>query len=61
MGSSVACFYSLALIVFPLPGDHVYFETGDVILASRSLKGIAMAMSSITVVSNSLRLYRRKI
>jgi Cu+-exporting ATPase len=32
MGSSVAYFYSLALLVFPLPGDHVYFETAAVII-----------------------------
>ena len=32
MGSSVAYVYSLALLVFPLLGDHVYFETSAVII-----------------------------
>ncbi len=32
MGSSVAYFYSLAVLVFPLLGDHVYFETAAVII-----------------------------
>jgi Cu+-exporting ATPase len=32
MGSSVAYFYSLALLVFPVLGDHVYFETAAVII-----------------------------
>ena len=32
MGSSVAYFYSLAVLVFPLLGNHVYFETAAVII-----------------------------
>jgi len=32
MGSSVAYFYSLAVLVFPALGDHVYFETSAVII-----------------------------
>ena len=32
LGSSVAYFYSLALLFFPLLGDHVYFETSAVII-----------------------------
>ena len=32
MGSSVAYFYSLALVLFPYPGQHVYFETSAVII-----------------------------
>jgi len=32
MGSSVAYFYSLAVLVLPLLGDHVYFETAAVII-----------------------------
>ncbi|MBN2038734.1 MAG: copper-translocating P-type ATPase [Spirochaetes bacterium] len=32
MGSSVAYFYSLLLMVFPVLGDHVYFETSAVII-----------------------------
>jgi len=32
MGSSVAYFYSLALIIFPILGQHVYFETSAVII-----------------------------
>ncbi len=32
MGSSVAYFYSLALMLFPFLGDHVYFETSAVII-----------------------------
>jgi len=32
MGSSVAYFYSLALLIFPLLGHHVYFETSAVII-----------------------------
>lgn len=32
MGSSVAYVYSLALLLFPLLGDHVYFETSAVII-----------------------------
>jgi Cu+-exporting ATPase len=32
MGSSVAYFYSLAVIVFPALGAHVYFETSAVII-----------------------------
>jgi len=32
MGSSVAYFYSLALLLFPLLGNHVYFETSAVII-----------------------------
>ncbi len=32
MGSSVAYFYSLALLFFPVLGDHVYFETAAVII-----------------------------
>ncbi|MGM0664346.1 MAG: heavy metal translocating P-type ATPase [Thermodesulfobacteriota bacterium] len=32
MGSSVAYFYSLALLIYPLLGDHVYFETSAVII-----------------------------
>ncbi len=32
MGSSVAYFYSLTVLVFPLLGDHVYFETAAVII-----------------------------
>ncbi len=32
MGSSVAYFYSLALMLFPMLGDHVYFETSAVII-----------------------------
>ncbi len=32
MGSSVAYFYSLALLLFPLLGEHVYFETSAVII-----------------------------
>jgi Cu+-exporting ATPase len=32
MGSSVAYFYSLALLFFPVLGDHVYFETSAVII-----------------------------
>jgi Cu+-exporting ATPase len=33
MGSSVAYFYSLAVMVFPAAGHHVYFETSAVIIA----------------------------
>jgi Cu+-exporting ATPase len=32
MGSSVAYFYSLALLVYPPLGEHVYFETSAVII-----------------------------
>jgi P-type Cu+ transporter len=32
MGSSVAYFYSLALLLYPRLGDHVYFETSAVII-----------------------------
>jgi Cu+-exporting ATPase len=32
MGSSVAYFYSLALLIFPALGQHVYFETSAVII-----------------------------
>jgi len=32
MGSSVAYFYSLALLLYPLLGKHVYFETSAVII-----------------------------
>ena len=32
MGSSVAYVYSLALLLFPAPGHHVYFETSAVII-----------------------------
>ena len=32
MGSSVAYFYSLALMIFPFLGQHVYFETSAVII-----------------------------
>ncbi len=32
MGSSVAYFYSLALLFFPMLGQHVYFETSAVII-----------------------------
>ena len=32
MGSSVAYFYSLALLLYPPLGDHVYFETSAVII-----------------------------
>jgi len=32
MGSSVAYFYSLAVLIFPSFGDHVYFETSAVII-----------------------------
>ena len=32
MGSSVAYFYSLALLLFPTLGEHVYFETSAVII-----------------------------
>ena len=32
MGSSVAYFYSLALLFFPVLGQHVYFETSAVII-----------------------------
>jgi Cu+-exporting ATPase len=32
MGSSVAYFYSLAVILFPVLGGHVYFETSAVII-----------------------------
>ncbi|MGD9082514.1 MAG: heavy metal translocating P-type ATPase [Desulfobacterales bacterium] len=32
MGSSVAYFYSLAVLIFPSLGDHVYFETSAVII-----------------------------
>ena len=32
MGSSVAYFYSLALLLFPVLGSHVYFETSAVII-----------------------------
>ena len=32
MGSSVAYFYSLALLLLPTLGDHVYFETSAVII-----------------------------
>jgi P-type Cu+ transporter len=32
MGSSVAYFYSLAVLFFPTVGDHVYFETSAVII-----------------------------
>jgi Cu+-exporting ATPase len=32
MGSSVAYFYSLALLIFPVLGQHVYFETAAVII-----------------------------
>jgi len=32
MGSSVAYFYSLAVLIFPALGDHVYFETSAVII-----------------------------
>ncbi|UCF93665.1 MAG: heavy metal translocating P-type ATPase, partial [Desulfobacterales bacterium] len=32
MGSSVAYFYSLAVLLFPVLGEHVYFETSAVII-----------------------------
>ena len=32
MGSSVAYFYSMALLIFPAFGQHVYFETSAVII-----------------------------
>lgn len=32
MGSSVAYFYSLSLLIFPALGEHVYFETSAVII-----------------------------
>ena len=32
MGSSVAYFYSFAILIFHSPGDHVYFETSAVII-----------------------------
>jgi Cu+-exporting ATPase len=32
MGSSVAYFYSLAVLLFPFLGEHVYFETSAVII-----------------------------
>ncbi len=32
LGSSAAYFYSLALLLFPVLGDHVYFETSAVII-----------------------------
>ncbi len=32
MGSSVAYFYSMALLIFPALGQHVYFETSAVII-----------------------------
>ncbi|MBL0714249.1 MAG: copper-translocating P-type ATPase [Desulfosarcina sp.] len=32
MGSSVAYFYSLAVLILPASGDHVYFETSAVII-----------------------------
>lgn len=32
LGSSVAYFYSLAVLFFPAAGDHVYFETAAVII-----------------------------
>ncbi len=32
LGSSVAYFYSLAVLLFPFVGDHVYFETSAVII-----------------------------
>ena len=32
LGSSVAYFYSLALLIFPILGQHVYFETSAVII-----------------------------
>jgi Cu+-exporting ATPase len=32
MGSSVAYFYSLGVLLFPLLGEHVYFETSAVII-----------------------------
>jgi P-type Cu+ transporter len=32
MGSSVAYFYSLAVLFFPSMGDHVYFETSAIII-----------------------------
>ncbi|MGD2185375.1 MAG: heavy metal translocating P-type ATPase [Desulfobacterales bacterium] len=32
MGSSVAYFYSLSLLIFPMLGQHVYFETSAVII-----------------------------
>ena len=32
MGSSVAYFYSMALLIFPASGQHVYFETSAVII-----------------------------
>jgi Cu+-exporting ATPase len=32
MGSSVAYFYSLGVLIFPFLGDHVYFETSAVII-----------------------------
>ncbi len=32
MGSSVAYFYSLAVLFFPSVGDHVYFETSAIII-----------------------------
>ncbi len=32
MGSSTAYFYSFALLLFPVPGHHVYFETSAVII-----------------------------
>ncbi len=32
MGSSVAYFYSVALLMYPVLGDHVYFETSAVII-----------------------------
>jgi len=32
LGSSVAYFYSMVVLIFPMAGDHVYFETAAVII-----------------------------
>ena len=45
MGSSIAYFYSLALLVFPVLGQHVYFETSAVIITLIKLGKLLEARS----------------
>ncbi|MBI9074247.1 MAG: copper-translocating P-type ATPase [Desulfatibacillum sp.] len=45
MGSSTAYFYSLALLIFPVLGQHVYFETSAVIITLIKLGKLLEARS----------------
>lgn len=45
MGSSAAYFYSIAVLVFPVLGDHVYFETSAMIITLIKLGKLLEARS----------------